>query len=116
VSLAALITVKPGRRPRLIYCVHRSRAQGSNRRKGLTETDYAQLLNAAHQQLGGPIVLVWDNLNTHTSRAMRELIAARLWLTVYQLPPTHPSSTRWRESGRIANGPRPTSPNAISPC
>src|SRR5271169_312965 len=41
----------------------------------------------AHQQLGGPVVLVWDNLNTHVSRAMRELIAARDWLTVFQLPP-----------------------------
>jgi putative transposase len=30
---------------------------------------------------------VWDNLNTHVSRAMGELIAARSWLTVYQLPP-----------------------------
>jgi DDE superfamily endonuclease len=33
-----------------------------------------------------PIVLVWDNLPTHTSRAMRQLIAARSWLTVFQLP------------------------------
>ena len=40
-----------------------------------------------HQQLNGPVVLVWDNLNTHVSRAMRELIAARSWLRVYQLPP-----------------------------
>jgi transposase len=39
-----------------------------------------------HQQLGGPVVLVWDGLNTHTSRAMRELIAAGTWLTVFQLP------------------------------
>lgn len=39
------------------------------------EADYARLLDAAHQQLGGPLVLVWDNLNTHVSRAMRELIA-----------------------------------------
>ena len=31
-------------------------------------------------------MLVWDGLNTHTSRAMRELIAARAWLTVFQLP------------------------------
>ena len=29
---------------------------------------------------------MWDNLNTHVSRAMRELIAARDWLTVFQLP------------------------------
>jgi hypothetical protein len=32
-------------------------------------------------------VLVWDNLNTHLSAAMAELIAARDWLTVFQLPP-----------------------------
>jgi putative transposase len=31
-------------------------------------------------------VLVWDGLNTHLSRVMRELIAARAWLTVFQLP------------------------------
>jgi hypothetical protein len=87
VSLAALIAVKPGHRPRLIYRVRRSRAGGKDRRKGFTEADYAQLLDAAHQQLGGPLVVIWDNLNTHVSAAMRELIAARDWLTVYQLPP-----------------------------
>ena len=32
-------------------------------------------------------MVVWDNLNTHVSAAMTELIAARDWLTVYQLPP-----------------------------
>src|SRR4051794_13459293 len=42
---------------------------------------------AAHQQLDGSIVLVWDNLSTHTSGAMTELIAGRPWLTVYRLPP-----------------------------
>jgi hypothetical protein len=86
ISLAALICTKPGCRPRLIYRVHTGRRQRNDRRKGFTETGYARLLDAAHQQLGGPIVLVWDNLNTHTSRAMGDLIAARLWLTVYQLP------------------------------
>ena len=87
VSLAALICIKPGCRPRLIYRVHRSRARGKDRRKGFTETDYARLLDAAHQQLGGPLVVVWDNLNTHVSAAMTELITARDWLTVCQLPP-----------------------------
>jgi transposase len=87
VSFAALICVKQGQRPRLIYRVHRSRAGRAERRKGFTEIDYAQLLDAAHQQLGGPLVVVWDNMNTHLSRAMAELIAARNWLTVYQLPP-----------------------------
>jgi hypothetical protein len=31
--------------------------------------------------------LVWDNRNTHVSKAMRALVAARDWLTVFQLPP-----------------------------
>jgi hypothetical protein len=84
VSLAALIAVRPGSRPRLIFRTHRARR--SDKRKGFTEADYARFLDGAHQQLGGPVVLVWDGLNTHTSRAMRELIAARTWLTVCQLP------------------------------
>ncbi len=52
VSLAALLCVKPGQRPRLIDRVHRSRRR--DKRKGFTEADYAPLLDAAHQQLGAP--------------------------------------------------------------
>jgi putative transposase len=84
VSLAALIAVRPGCGPRLIWRTHRARR--GDKRKGFTEAGYARFLDAAHQQLGGPIVVVWDGLNTHTSRAMRDLIAARDWLTVFQLP------------------------------
>jgi putative transposase len=86
VSLAALLCVKPGQRPRLIYRVHPSRSSRKDQPKGFTETGYARLLDAAHQQLPGPIVLVWDNLNSHVSAAMAELVAARDWLTVFQLP------------------------------
>jgi transposase len=71
--------------PRLVFRVHAARP--ADKRKGFTETGYARLLDAAHQQLGGPLVVVWDNVNTHTSRAMRAPIAARPWLTVFQLPP-----------------------------
>jgi DDE superfamily endonuclease len=85
VSLAALIAVRPGCGPRLIFRTHRARR--GDKRKGFTEQDYARFLDGAHQQLGGPVVLVWDNLNTHTSGAMTELIAARDWLTVFRLPP-----------------------------
>ena len=87
VSLAALLCIKPGHRPRLIYRVHKSRRRSKDQRKGFTETGYARLLDAAHQQLGGPLVVVWDNSNTNISGAMTALIAARNWLTVYQLPP-----------------------------
>ena len=45
-------------------------------RKGFTENDYARLLDTACQQLAGPLVLVWDNLNSHVSDAMDQLIAA----------------------------------------
>jgi len=96
VPLAALICIKPGCRPRLIYRVHHGHRHRNDRRKGFTETGYARLLDAAHQQLAGPIVLVWDNLNTHVSDAMATLIAARPWLTIYQLPRTRTSSTRSR--------------------
>jgi hypothetical protein len=35
-------------------------------------------------------VLIWDNLNTHVSTAMRDLIAVRNWLHVIQLPGLRP--------------------------
>jgi len=86
VSLAALIAIKPGCAPRLIYRVHQPRRRRGDQRKGFTETDYAHLFDAAHQQLAGPLVVVWDNLNRHVSATMAELAAARDWLTIFQLP------------------------------
>ncbi|GLI03585.1 transposase [Phytohabitans aurantiacus] len=53
---------------------------------GRSERDYISLIDAAHQQLHGPIVLVWDNLNAHISAAMRQMIDARNWLHVIRLP------------------------------
>ena len=85
VSLAGLVATKPGCRPRLIYRTRTHRGR-KGEPKGFAEADYAALLDAAHQQLRGPIVLVWDNLNTHVSAVMRRLVAARAWLRVYQLP------------------------------
>ena len=85
-SLAALIATRPGHQAWLIYRTHRGGCR-DGQRKGFTETDYARFLDAAHQQLNGPVVLMWDNLNTHTSHAMRELGCGRAWLTVCQLPP-----------------------------
>ncbi|GAA1264590.1 hypothetical protein ACFPWS_34620 [Streptomyces aureus] len=55
VSTAALICTNSGHRPRLIYRIHLDRGPAKGRRKGLTETDYAHLLDAAHQQLGDPM-------------------------------------------------------------
>jgi putative transposase len=44
------------------------------------------LLDAAHQYLKADLVVIWDNLNTHISAAMRRLIAARDWLHIIRLP------------------------------
>jgi putative transposase len=85
ISIAGLVCVKPGQRSRLIYRIRLHRGRKGERRS-FAETDYAALLDAAHQQLGAPIVLVWDNLNTHISAAMRALIATRDWLHVIRLP------------------------------
>jgi DDE superfamily endonuclease len=85
VSLAGLIAMRPGRRTRLCYRlrVHRGR---KGERRSLSETDYIRLIDGVHQLLGAPIILVWDRLNTHVSAAMKQLIAARTWLTVFLLP------------------------------
>jgi hypothetical protein len=47
----------------------------------------ARPLDDAYQLLGGPLVVMWDGLNTLVSRAMADLVAARDWLTVFRLPP-----------------------------
>ncbi len=83
-SVAALACYKPGHRPRLIY--RPSRDPRPDGRKSFAWTDYRDLIQAAHAQLGGPIVLVWDNLGTHLTAGLRHWISQRDWLSVYQLP------------------------------
>lgn len=80
-----MVAPKPGCRSQLIYRIrcHRGR---KGERKGFGEADYAALFDAADQRLGGPMVVVWDNLNTHTSATMKALTATRPWLTVFHLP------------------------------
>ncbi|GAA3450528.1 transposase [Dactylosporangium matsuzakiense] len=90
VSIAGLTCYPPGRRSRFMYrtTVHRGRR---GERRSFSEHDYISLIDAAHQQLGGPIVLIWDNLNTHVSAVKRQLIAARAWLHVIRLPAYAPA-------------------------
>jgi hypothetical protein len=84
-SIAGMVCYRPGHHGRLIYrvMVHRGR---KGEPKGFREPDFAALLDAAHQQLNGPILLVWDGLPGHRSAAMRQLIASRSWLRAYVLP------------------------------
>ncbi|MER5185176.1 transposase [Streptomyces sp. NPDC002896] len=89
-SIAALTCYKPGERSRLIYRPRRHTDHKQGGRRSFTWTDYRDLLIAAHNQLGGPIVLVWDNLNVHKDRRLRAFIDAHDWITAYHLPPYAP--------------------------
>lgn len=89
ISIAALTCCKPGHRSRLIYRPPRDNDRRDGR-KSFSWRDYRDLLSAAHQQLGGPIVLVWANLNAHKVAGLREFAASRDWLTTYYLPPYAP--------------------------
>nr|WP_085998133.1 transposase [Nocardia tenerifensis] len=108
VSIAALTCYKPGQRSRLIWRPHRHNRTTSGR-KSFAWTDYRDLLIAAHRQLGAPIVVIWDNLNTHLTDGMRRFIAGHDWLTVYQLPAYAPDLNAaegiWSllRRGRLAN-------------
>ncbi|MFC3982704.1 transposase [Streptosporangium jomthongense] len=85
VAVVGLVCAKPGQRTRLMYRVLVRRGQPGEV-KGFGPAQFARLLDAAHAQLGGRLVLVWDNDRRHLSRAMRAAIEARAWLTVFRLP------------------------------
>ncbi|MFI5679101.1 transposase [Streptomyces cellulosae] len=76
ISLAGLVCRKAGRRTRLIFrmLVHHGR---KGEKKSFREKDFASLLDAVHQQLGGNIVLVRDNYSHHVDATTRELIEKR---------------------------------------
>ena len=62
--------------------MHTGQRKSKDKRKGFTEADYARLLDAAHQQVGSPLMVVWDNnRNALVSGAIAEPVTARDWLT-----------------------------------
>jgi putative transposase len=85
VSVAGLVCLRPGQAGHLFtrVRVHRRR---KGERRSLSEADYAALFTAAHHQLHAPLIVIWDQLNTHRTAVMREFIASRDWLTVEYLP------------------------------
>lgn len=89
-SIAALACYKHGERSRLVFRPKRHADHKGGGRHSFTWTDYRDLLTAAHQQLGAPLVLVWDNLNVHLDARLRAFIDAHDWITSYQLPPYAP--------------------------
>ncbi|MGW1273383.1 IS630 family transposase [Streptomyces sp. NPDC002491] len=85
-SIAAMCCYKPGEPSRLIYRPRRHRKHRGKGRNSFAWTDYRDLVVRAHIQLKAPIVLIWDNLNTHRAAGMRDYAAEHDWLTIVQLP------------------------------
>jgi transposase len=84
-SVAALCCYHPDGQSRLIYRPrHHLLLKGA--RKSFSWKDYRDLLVRAHIQLGGPIVVVWDNLNTHLAAGLKRYEAEHDWLTTIRLP------------------------------
>jgi transposase len=85
-SVAGMACLKAGEPGRFFYRLHvHRRRKGS--RPSLGEADYAALIAAAHRALDAPLIVVWDNLNTHRSTKMRAFTGAHPdWLTVVHLP------------------------------
>ena len=89
-SIAALACYKHGEGSRPIYRPKRHIDHKRGGRRSFTWTDYRDLLIAAHQQLGAPIVLVWDILDVHKDRRLRQFIDTHDWITCYFHPPYAP--------------------------
>lgn len=88
-SVAVSCCYEPGEKSRLI---HRSRAhlRLKGARKRFSWQDYRDLSVRAHIQLGGPIMVVWDNFNTHLAAGLKRYEAEHGWLTTIRLPPYAP--------------------------
>lgn len=114
-SLAALVCRRSGRCTRLIFrmLVHHGR---KGERKGFREKDFAALLDTAHQQLGGPIVLVWDKCAVWRF-VVSPTHSGGIWRSILGLPDSpgdesrrgqqhvREAATDWRRPGRC--GARP---------
>ncbi|AQW56471.1 transposase [Streptomyces violaceusniger] len=115
VSMAGMVCYKPGKRSRLIYAAREYHGR-KDEPKRFGWKDLRNLLVRARIQLGGPIVLVWDNVRLHLTAGIREFIAANAhWLTVFQMPAYAPDINRRRASGHWSNAGSGTSPPLTSP-
>jgi hypothetical protein len=90
ISVAGLACMRAGQPGRFYYRMrgHRLRPEA---RRAMSEADYAALITAAHRYLDAPVIVIWDNLDTHLSGKMRAFTATHPdWLTVVQLPACAP--------------------------
>lgn len=71
--MAGMACYKLGERSRLIYAIREYWGR-KDQPKGFGWRDFRDLIVRARIQLGGPILLVWDNIRLHLTAGMREFI------------------------------------------
>ncbi len=76
VSMAGMTCYKPGERSRLFCSIHEYTGR-KDQPKGFGWRDFRGLLIRARIQLGGPIVLLWDNVRLHLTKSLRAFIEAK---------------------------------------
>ncbi len=74
-SIAGMVCAKPGEATRLARRT-RVHTHRTGERRSMSEADYATLISSFHDEVDAPLVLVWDNLNTHTSTDMQVFLDA----------------------------------------
>ncbi len=102
VSMAAFTCYRPRRLPKLFYCPAPDAS--------FTQEQFGPLLTELHHALGGPVILVWDQLSGHLSRATRAYIQDNAgWLHVETLPGYAPELNpveqcwAWVKNGPLAH-------------
>lgn len=102
-----------GPRPKVAmtgWCCYPPRGQGRYFfrivRGPVTDRVLMRHLRQVHQELGHPLLVVWDNLGCHRSRRMRDFTHHTAWLTVVQLPAYAPDLNPVEGSwAHLKNGP-----------
>ena len=74
-----------------------------NEKKGFGRTDYRDLLTAAHQRLGAPLIVIGDNAHTHWMLGITEFAANNDWLTLVALPKYAPEISLDAAPDRLAD-------------
>ncbi|MCK2216373.1 transposase [Actinomadura sp. ATCC 31491] len=75
-----------GRQPHLLCRLHVYRGRRGEP-KAFGWRDYRDLITAAHQQLGIPLVWCWDNLNVHLAAELADFATDNKdWLRIYRMP------------------------------
>lgn len=107
--MVGMTCYKPGERSRLFYAVREYNGR-KDQPKGFGWRDFRDLIVRARIQLGGPIVLVRDNVRLHLTKPLRCGRSAVRWAT------TADGTSTGQSLGRNGHLTAPGAPNsACSP-